>query len=118
MPAVLRTAKAHAEEVRRRQALLSKEQRADPRFAVDSLNWARWFAIEHEEARRRGVDHNLPPPALVVRDEATFVPDAHTRLWTGDRLLVVTPGAVREATEARFRAVSRAGRLAGWRIDV
>lgn len=63
----------------------------------------------------------LPPGAnvsLVVRDEATFVPDAHTRLLTGDRLLVVTPGAVREATEARFRAVSRAGRLAGWRTDV
>lgn len=56
--------------------------------------------------------------SLVVRDRDTLVPDAHTRLWTGDRLLVVTPGDVREATERRFRAVSRSGRLAGWRSNV
>ena len=51
VPAAPRSARAHAEEVRRRWALLTEEQRADPRFAVDSLNWARWFAFEHEEAR-------------------------------------------------------------------
>ena len=69
VPAALRTTRAHAEEVRRRRALLTSEQRADPHFAVDSPNWARWFAFEHEEARRRDVDHSLPPPTLVVRDE-------------------------------------------------
>ena len=78
----------------------------------------------HEGSRLAGVEvYELRLPqgvnvSLVVRGAETFVPDAHTRLWTGDRLLVVTPGAVREATEARFRAVSRAGRLAGWRTDV
>lgn len=56
--------------------------------------------------------------SLVVRDKETFVPDAHTRLWPNDRLLVVTPGDLREATEKRFRAVSANGRLAGWRGDV
>lgn len=56
--------------------------------------------------------------SLVVRDDTTFVPDAHTRLWTHDRLLVVTPGSEREAVEARLRSVSRHGRLAGWRGDV
>lgn len=56
--------------------------------------------------------------SLVVRDEETFVPDSHTRLWPKDRLLVVTPGGQREATEQRFVSVSRHGRLAGWRRDV
>ena len=55
-------ARAHAEEVRRRRALLTSEQRADPHFAVDSPNWARWFAFEHEKPRRRGVSE-------VVREE-------------------------------------------------
>lgn len=56
--------------------------------------------------------------SLVVRGEDTFVPDAHTRLWTGDQLLVVTPGTARARTEERLEAVSRHGRLAGWRRDV
>lgn len=56
--------------------------------------------------------------SLVVRGEDTFVPDAHTRLWPQDRLLVVTPGGLREATEDRFQAVAKHGRLAGWRRDV
>jgi potassium/hydrogen antiporter len=52
--------------------------------------------------------------ALIVRDEKGFVPSATTRLQTGDRLLIVASPAVREQTERRLRAVSRAGRLAGW----
>ncbi|MEU7847660.1 potassium/proton antiporter [Micromonospora parva] len=59
----------------------------------------------------------LPPPAvapLVVRDGIAFVPATDTRLRTGDDLLVLTTPTVREATERRLRAVSRAGRLAHW----
>ena len=55
VPAVPRTARVHAEEVRRRRALLTPEQRREAAYASDSPNWARWFAFEHEEARRRGV---------------------------------------------------------------
>jgi cell volume regulation protein A len=35
-------------------------------------------------------------------------------LRTGDRLLIVASADVREQTERRLRAVSRAGKLAGW----
>ncbi len=56
--------------------------------------------------------------SLIVRGEDTFVPDAHTRLWTGDQLLVVTPGVARARTVARLEAVSRHGRLAGWHRTV
>jgi cell volume regulation protein A len=52
--------------------------------------------------------------SLVVRGETSFVPDGRRVLRTGDDLLVVTPRAVREATEERLRAVGRAGRLAQW----
>ena len=52
--------------------------------------------------------------SLVVRDDTTFVPHRTTRLTVGDDLLVVAARAVREATEDRFRAVGRHGRLAGW----
>ena len=38
VPAAPRTARAHAEEVRRRRALLTSEQRADPHFVADSPN--------------------------------------------------------------------------------
>jgi cell volume regulation protein A len=51
---------------------------------------------------------------LVVRDGASFVPEATTPLQSGDTLLVVTTDLVREATERRLRAVSRRGKLAGW----
>ena len=52
--------------------------------------------------------------ALIVRDGHGFVPGPTTVLLTGDKLLIVTPTAVREQTERRMRAVSRAGKLAGW----
>ena len=59
----------------------------------------------------------LPPGSLVtlvVRDGETFVPDLGTALRVGDQLLLVTTNANRRATERRLRAISRAGRLAGW----
>ena len=52
--------------------------------------------------------------ALIVRDGHGIVPGPTTVLRTGDRLLIVAPAAVREQTERRLRAVSRAGKLAGW----
>ena len=52
--------------------------------------------------------------ALIVRDGRGFVPSPTTRLEVGDRLLIVTAARVREQTERRLRAVSRAGKLAGW----
>jgi len=59
----------------------------------------------------------LPPEAnlaLIVRDGKGFVPGPTTTLRSGDRLLIVASAAVREQTERRLRAVSRAGKLAGW----
>jgi cell volume regulation protein A len=53
--------------------------------------------------------------SLVVRDGRGFTPEAGTRLRRGDQLLVVTTRDVREATEARIRAVDAGGRLARWR---
>jgi cell volume regulation protein A len=52
--------------------------------------------------------------ALIVRDGKGFVPGPTTVLRTGDRLLIVASAAVREQAERRLRAVSRAGKLAGW----
>ncbi|HTQ88999.1 MAG TPA: TrkA C-terminal domain-containing protein, partial [Streptosporangiaceae bacterium] len=52
--------------------------------------------------------------ALIVRDGKGFVPSPTTSLRTGDRLLIVATAAVREQAERRLRAVSRAGKLAGW----
>lgn len=59
----------------------------------------------------------LPPGAsisLVVRDGQTMVPHRTTRIRLKDDLLIVSPRAVREATEQRLRDVGREGRLAGW----
>ena len=80
VPVAPQTVRAHAEEVRRRRALLTPEQLAEPHYAVDSPNWARWFAFEHEEATRRyvrGVDRSLPPSPLVVCDEDQEAEDAY-----------------------------------------
>jgi len=52
--------------------------------------------------------------ALIVRAGKGFVPGPTTQLQTGDRLLIVASATVREQTERRLRAVSRAGKLAGW----
>jgi potassium/hydrogen antiporter len=59
----------------------------------------------------------LPPGAsvtLVVREGRGTVPEATTRLRSGDGLLVITTPALQRATERRLRAVSLDGRLAGW----
>jgi len=52
---------------------------------------------------------------LVVRDGASLVPDARTRLRHGDDLLVVAVADVRDDAERRLRAVDESGRLAQWR---
>ncbi|MFF5704537.1 potassium/proton antiporter [Streptomyces sp. NPDC012794] len=51
---------------------------------------------------------------LVVRDAKSFVPSPTTVLRRGDELLVVATDPVRDAAEARLRAVARGGKLAGW----
>ena len=53
--------------------------------------------------------------SLIIRDGHPFYPERHERIKVGDELLVVTPAAQRERTEARLREVGRAGRLARWR---
>jgi potassium/hydrogen antiporter len=55
--------------------------------------------------------------SLVVRDGASFTPQAETRIQEGDQLLVVATTTAREAAERRLRAVDRSGRLARWRGD-
>jgi len=52
--------------------------------------------------------------ALIVRRGHGFVPAPTTTLQAGDRLLIVATARVRQQTERRLRAVSRAGKLAGW----
>ncbi len=59
----------------------------------------------------------LPPGAnvtLIVRRGEGFVPEPHTPIRHGDRLLVVATSKVRARTQRRIRDVSRDGRLAGW----
>ncbi len=77
------------------------------------------FAIPRG-SRMHGVEVSelrLPPGAsvtLVVRDGNSFVPLPSTVLRRGDELLVVATDPVRDAAEARLRAVARGGKLAGW----
>jgi cell volume regulation protein A len=52
--------------------------------------------------------------SLVIRGRRAFVPDRRTVLRARDVVLVVAPSPLREQTVRRLRAVSRAGRLAGW----
>ena len=59
----------------------------------------------------------LPPGAnvtLIVRDGHSLVPGPHTHFVRGDQVLVVASTAVRDAAEARLRAVARGGKLARW----
>ena len=49
-----------------------------------------------------------------MRDGVGLVPGLHTHFVTGDRVLVVASSAVRDAAEARLRAVARGGKLARW----
>ncbi|MET7886542.1 potassium/proton antiporter [Streptomyces avermitilis] len=71
-------------------------------------------------SRMHGVETNelrLPAGAavtLVVREGKSFVPLPTTVLRRGDELLVVTTDPVRDAAEARLRAVGQGGKLAGW----
>ncbi|MGY0486003.1 potassium/proton antiporter [Streptomyces sp. WG-D5] len=51
---------------------------------------------------------------LVVRDGTSFVPSPTTVLRRDDELLVVATDPVRDAAEARLRAVAQGGKLAGW----
>ncbi|MYU20445.1 potassium/proton antiporter [Streptomyces sp. SID8352] len=51
---------------------------------------------------------------LIVREDTSFVPLPSTELRRGDELLVVATDPVRDAAEARLRAVGRGGKLAGW----
>lgn len=73
-----------------------------------------------DQSRLHGVavfELRLPRGAnvtLIVRDGEGFVPQRHTTVRHGDRLLVVTTSAVRRQVEQRIREVSRGGRLAGW----
>lgn len=73
-----------------------------------------------EGSRMHGVEINeLRLPAgsavtLVVREGRSFVPLPTTGLRRGDELLVVATDPVRDAAEARLRAVGRGGKLAGW----
>ncbi len=54
---------------------------------------------------------------LVVRGGEAFVPAPTDALQIGDDLIIVTSAAVRDDVERRLRAVSAAGRLAGWHRD-
>jgi cell volume regulation protein A len=59
----------------------------------------------------------LPPAAvvsLVVRDERSLVPDRHTRVKVGDRLLIVVTESARAEAERALRSVSTSGRLSDW----
>ncbi|MFC7616753.1 potassium/proton antiporter [Actinokineospora soli] len=53
--------------------------------------------------------------SLVARAGGAFTPAPATRLQEGDQVLVVTTEDVRDAAEARLRAIDRAGRYARWR---
>ncbi|WP_436843995.1 potassium/proton antiporter [Streptomyces subrutilus] len=77
-------------------------------FAIPAAS--RMHGVEVSELR-------LPPGAsvtLVVREGKSFVPLPSTVLRRGDELLVVATDPVRDAAEARLRAVARGGKLAGW----
>ena len=63
---------------------------------------------------RRFIRHRAAMVSLVVREGQSFVPEPHTTIRHGDKLLVVTTSRTRARTEQRIRAISSQGRLAGW----
>ncbi|KAE8792947.1 Pre-mRNA-processing factor 39 [Hordeum vulgare] len=71
VPAVPRSVRALAEEVRRRRDHPMPDHRHNPVYAINSLDWEAWFAWECEEQRRRGVRDVVAgaPSPLVVREE-------------------------------------------------
>jgi cell volume regulation protein A len=73
------------------------------------------------ESRLHGVEVfelRLPQGAnvtLVVRGGSGFVPAPNTAIRRGDQLLIVATAETKARVERRIRAVSQAGRLAGWK---
>lgn len=62
----------------------------------------------------------LPPStvvSLIIRDGKPFAPNARDVVRSGDELLVVVPSRFRDRVEARFKQVSRGGRLSRWREE-
>ena len=74
-----------------------------------------------EESRLHGLELfelRLPPDSkvtLIVRGGEAFVPARITQLRRHDQLLIVTTAAHKTATVKRVIALSRDGRLAGWK---
>jgi cell volume regulation protein A len=102
------TAPAEAAEIRVESAPLERMD-ADL-LQVEVSPGSRLAGVHIDELR-------LPVGAvvtLVLRDGEGFVPGPDTRLRTGDNLLIVATGRVRDIAERRLRAVSRRGRLARW----
>ncbi|MDG4832133.1 potassium/proton antiporter [Solwaraspora sp. WMMD1047] len=102
------TAPAEATEIRVESAPLDRME-ADL-LQIEVSAGSRLAGVHIDELR-------LPVGAvvtLVLRDGEGFVPGPDTRLRTGDNLLIVATGRVRDAAERRLRAVSRRGRLARW----
>jgi potassium/hydrogen antiporter len=52
--------------------------------------------------------------ALVLRADSSIPVTDETRLREGDRIVLVCPQKLRDATEKRMQALARDGRLAGW----
>jgi cell volume regulation protein A len=107
----------------RRLGLASRQQAAELTVEVAPLDSIRASLMDLEvPAGSRLVGSyvaELPLPvdavvSLIVRDGRSIVPDRHSRIRAGDRLLLVTTEAARKRAEAVFRAVSERGRLAGW----
>nr|WP_202535956.1 potassium/proton antiporter [Streptomyces sp. SID4919] len=86
------------------------EQLRSHLLSLTILKGSRMHGVEVAELR-------LPAGSavtLVVRDGKSFVPLPTTVLRRGDDLLVVATDPVRDAAEARLRAVGQGGKLAGW----
>lgn len=75
--------------------------------------------VEHDSLLRGIYVRELRLPVgarvvLVERGGSSIVLDEHSQLLAGDQVLIVTPSAVREATERRIRAINKGGKLARW----